>query len=479
MVFSSPVFLFAFLPCVLLLFALVPRTLRTPLLFAASLLFYAWGETVYVAYLVVSVFANHALGLLLGRAASVRGRKGVLATGVVLNLAALAWFKYAGFLGANANALLAALGLPALPAVAPHLPIGISFITFEAISYLMDVYRGAIAPQRNPIHVGFFMSFFPHLIAGPVLRFANVAGPLHRPTVTLERFASGVERFTLGLAKKVLVANTVARAADAAFELPPGGLTLGAAWVGVVCYTIQIYFDFSGYTDMAIGLGRMFGFELPRNFDRPYAAISIRDFWRRWHITLSTWFRDYLYIPMGGNRVSRARQIANLFTVFLLCGLWHGASWNFVAWGAFHGAFLAFERLRFGDAVAALPRPLRHAYAMAVVMAGWVFFRSETMAQAWSVLRALTGFGVARASLDGSWWNLVDPATGLAVALAIPRAVLPVAAWQEAIRARLAPRRVRLFAWELAGAAACSLLFVASVASLASGTYNPFIYFRF
>jgi alginate O-acetyltransferase complex protein AlgI len=479
MVFSSPVFLFAFLPCVLLLFVLCPRVLRTPLLFGASLVFYAWGETVYVGLLAASVLVNYVLGLAIDRAPTLGARKAVLVFGVTLNLAALAWFKYAGFAAANANALLAALGLPEMPAVAPHLPIGISFITFEAVSYLVDVHRGTIAAQRNPIHVGFFMSFFPHLIAGPVLRFSNVAGPLHRPTVTLERFASGVRRFVIGLAKKVLIANTVARAADAAFGLPPSGVTLGAAWVGVVCYTIQIYFDFSGYTDMAIGLGRMFGFELPRNFDRPYAATSIRDFWRRWHITLSTWFRDYLYIPLGGNRVGPARQIVNLFTVFLLCGLWHGASWTFVAWGAFHGAFLAAERLRFGAWIESLPRPLRHVYALAVVMVAWVFFRSDSMPQAWTMLRALAGAGQARASLDGSWWNLVDPATGLAVALAITLAVLPFADWSERLRARLAAHRGRAFAFEMSAVGAYAVLFLASVASLASGSYNPFIYFRF
>jgi len=479
MVFSSPVFLFCFLPWVLLLFFVCPHALRTALLFVASLAFYAWGETFYVFFLLASIFANWLIALALAATPSERGRRALLALAATGNLGALAYFKYAGFLAANLGWVTTHLGLPAVPVLSTHLPIGVSFITFEAISYVVDVHRGTIAARRNPIHVGFFMSFFPHLIAGPVLRFSNVAGPLHRPTVTLALFESGVRTFIIGLAKKVLVANTVSRVADQVFGLHAPALSAGAAWSGVVCYAIQIYYDFSGYTDMAIGLGRMFGFELPRNFDRPYAATSIRDFWRRWHITLSSWFRDYLYVPLGGNRVAPWRQYANLFTVFLLCGLWHGASWTFVAWGAFHGFFLVIERLAPGRALRSLWRPLQHTYAMLVVLFSWTVFRSESLEQAWSFLRAMVGAGVAGSGVRDLWLNDLDPEIALTLLVAIPLATLPIADWLRQLEARW-PRR----SWErdvlaFGRTASLLLLFLASAAYLASGTHNPFIYFRF
>jgi alginate O-acetyltransferase complex protein AlgI len=479
MVFSSPAFLFAFLPCVLALFFGLPRRVRTPMLFGASLVFYAWGETLFVLYLIASVAVNYALGLALERAATPRRRRLVVAAAVAGNVGALAWFKYAGFLSSNAVSLATVVGLPVPPLLATHLPIGISFITFEAVSYIVDVYRGTLRAQRNPIHVGFFVSFFPHLIAGPILRFANVQGPLSGPTVTLAGFESGVRRFILGLAKKVLVANTVARVVDDVFALPGTGLSTGAAWLGVLCYAVQIYFDFSGYTDMAIGLGRMFGFELPENFRLPYASTSIRDFWRRWHITLSRWFRDYLYIPLGGNRVSRRRQYLNLFAVFLLCGLWHGARWTFVAWGAFHGCFLVFERGHFGRWLASAWRPLQHAYAMAVVLVGWALFRSESMTQAFSILGAMAGYSLAPPWRRNEWVSRLDRELVLTLLVAIPLATLPLGAWAAELRARLARRRWAGLACDLAAATATITLFAASAAYLASGTYNPFIYYRF
>ena len=479
MVFSSPVFLYFFLPCVLLLFFLAPHAIRTALLFLAGLAFYAWGETFYVFFLLASICANWLLALAIARATAERSRRALVVTAVVANLSALAYFKYAGFLVANADWVVTKLGLGSLPIPSVHLPIGISFVTFEAISYIVDVYRGTVVAQRNPVHVGFFMSFFPHLIAGPVLRFSNVAGPLHRPTVTLSGFESGVRRFIIGLAKKVLVANTVARVADEIFGLPATSLSTGAAWFGAVCYALQIYFDFSGYSDMAIGLGRMFGFELPRNFNLPYAATSIQDFWRRWHITLSSWFRDYLYIPLGGNRVSPLRQYANLFTVFLLCGLWHGASWTFVAWGAFHGFFLVIERLAPGRMLRAAWRPLQHAYAMVVVLFGWTLFRSESMGQAGSFLRAMVGADVARPGARDLWFSAVDPEALVTMLCAIPLATLPIADWLDGMRPRAQRPAWERHAFAFGDVAALLALFVASAAYLASGTHNPFIYFRF
>ncbi len=474
MVFSSPSFLFLFLPLALLLFFAVPARARTALLVLVSFVFYAWGELFYVYFLAGSVAANYALGLLLGRARGPSARKWLIAAGVVLNIGALAYFKYTGFLWQNLATLLP---LPAIGAV--HLPIGVSFITFEALSYLVDVYRGHTDAQRNPLHVALYVSFFPHLIAGPVLRFADVQAPLARPRVTLAGFDAGVRRFVVGLAKKVLVANTVGQTADQIFALPASDLSTGAAWLGLTCYALQIYYDFSGYSDMAIGLGRLFGFELPRNFDLPYAATSIKDFWRRWHISLSTWFRDYLYIPLGGNRVAPWRQYLNLVLVFLLCGLWHGASWTFVGWGAFHGVFLVLERLPGLRGIDRAWRPIRHAYVTLVVLVGWSLFRSDTVGQAWSFVCAMAGAASAPRALRGDWLNTLDRELLVTMLVAIPLATLPLERWSAALRARLDGRRWALQSRDLADTCLHILLFVMSVAYLASGTFNPFIYYRF
>ena len=290
------------------------------------------------------------------------------------------------------------------------LPIGISFFTFHAISYVIDVYRRDATAQKSPVHAALYLLLFPQLIAGPIIRYRDIADQLARRVVTLDDFAYGVRRFVIGLAKKVLIANVVAGPADQIFAMPPAELSTAHAWLGIVCYTLQIYFDFSGYSDMAIGLGRMFGFRFPENFRWPYIATSVTAFWRRWHISLSTWFRDYLYIPLGGNRVSPARRYRNLVTVFFLCGLWHGASWNFVIWGLWHGSFLVIERVlhaiarqispRRDHAIAAHPESLAwpiwpHVYTLVVVMIGWVFFRAETLPGAIAFLRSLAGLTAA------------------------------------------------------------------------------------
>jgi alginate O-acetyltransferase complex protein AlgI len=288
-----------------------------------------------------------------------------------------------------------------------RLPLGISFFTFHALSYVIDVYRHKWPAAKNPGDVALYIFFFPQLIAGPILRWSAIAPQLVQRAVTRERFAEGIRRFVGGLAKKMIIANVVAVPADKLFALPGQELTPSLAWLAIGCYTLQIYFDFSGYSDMAVGLGKMFGFEFIENFNFPYTAQSIKDFWRRWHISLSSWFRDYLYIPLGGNRCSGWRNHLNLMIVFFLCGLWHGASWTFVIWGLYHGAFLLIERTRFGDWLERLPRPLRHIYTLLVVMIGWVLFRTETFAQATSVLASMAGLstGVDPNQKFARYWN--------------------------------------------------------------------------
>ena len=480
MVFSSTLFLFLFLPAVLLLYAIAPRRLRNGVLLLASLLFYAWGEPRFVLVMLASILANYGLGLLVERTRGRASMRTVLGATVAVNIGLLVVFKYGGFLGRNVNELLSAVGGSPLRVPDIALPIGISFFTFQAMSYVIDVARADARVQRNPLEVALYISLFPQLIAGPIVRYRDIARQLDERRGSLAQFASGVERFVVGLAKKVLIANTVALPCDRIFALPSDRLTAPLAWLAVVCYTLQIYFDFSGYSDMAIGLGRMFGFEFLENFRFPYVADTIKEFWRRWHISLSTWFRDYLYIPIGGNRGSEPRTYANLVIVFFLCGLWHGAAWTFVAWGLFHGAFLVLERTRFGTLLEGLPRPARHVYAMLVVMVGWVLFRSETFAGALAMLTAMAGLAHPA--------GITDPArfyAGNDVVLAILAGIVGsgpvIPALDAALTRRLATRPNRLVA---AGYTCVTLLMptillLASAVMLSAQTHNPFIYFRF
>ena len=476
MVFSSPVFLFAFLPLVLAGSLLAGQRFQNAFLLLASLLFYAWGEVTWAWVILLSIGMNYAFGVRL--AASRRPRR-VIALAVALNLGLLAFFKYADFLVVNLNGALRALGGPELPAPRVHLPIGISFYTFHAISYLVDVYRGQVRPQRKLVDFALYITLFPQLVAGPIIRYHDIADQLGMHRTDLSSFAAGVRRFVLGLGKKVLIANTVATSADAIFSLPPGQLTVTAAWLGIVLYTLQIYFDFSAYSDMALGLGRMFGLRFLENFDYPYIAQTVTEFWRRWHISLSNWYRDYLYIPLGGNRRGPARTYLNLVVVFFLCGLWHGASWSFVVWGLYHGAFLVIERVGLGRALAWLPRPARHVYLLLVVMVGWVFFRAADLGAALAYLGAMVG----RHAAWGDLGSVLEPDALLALAAGCVGAA-PIVPWlaraRERLRADGGPFRAAVYrAWELGAVAALALVFTASAASLAAGTYNPFIYFRF
>src|SRR5215467_3315156 len=310
-----------------------------------SLVFYGWGEPRFVLVMLVSIAANFGFGLWLDRRRGRPGAKALLGVAVALNLGLLVTYKYAAFLAGNANAALTLIGASPMTVPAFALPLGISFYTFHALSYLVDVSRRAADGQRDPAAMGLYIVFFPQLIAGPIIRYKDIADQLVHRAVTREAFALGIQRFVIGLAKKMLIANTLGGPADAIFALPTAELTVGLAWLGIVCYTLQIYFDFSGYSDMAIGLALLFGFRFPENFNYPYVARSLSEFWRRWHISLSTWFKDYVYVPLGGNRVSRPRWMFNILLTFTISGLWHGAAWTYVIWGALNGVYLVAATL--------------------------------------------------------------------------------------------------------------------------------------
>jgi alginate O-acetyltransferase complex protein AlgI len=478
--FTEPTFLFLFLPILLALyfatFSRVHGAYGNWLLLVASVIFYAKGGGAFTWLMLGSITFNYWMAIAVDRGRDSGRAKPILAAAVAVNLIVLGVFKYANFFADNVSTLFLALGLHPLVVPRVLLPIGISFFTFHAISYVVDVYRRDATAQKSPVHAALYLLLFPQLIAGPIIRYRDLADQLAERVVTLDGFACGVRRFIIGLAKKVLIANVVAGPADAIFGLPFDQLSAGHAWLGIICYTLQIYFDFSGYSDMAIGLGRMFGFTFPENFRWPYIADSVQDFWRRWHISLSTWFRDYLYVPLGGNRVSPARTYVNLVTVFFLCGLWHGASWNFVIWGLFHGTFLVIERLvsrrrvRAREAGTPVRQLALHAYTLIVVMAGWVFFRAETLPGAIAYLRALAGLSLAMPTPFTVQWYLTPE-----LWLALAAGVIGSMPWIPA----LARDREPSWTFGFASTAALVALLAACVMQMAARTYNPFIYFRF
>lgn len=377
MVFSSNIFLFLFFPLTAFLYFLFEqKNYKNAILLVASLIFYAWGEAQYIVLLLISILLNYFFGL------KIEKNKSWIVPAIVLNLLLLGYFKYANFLLENLNNFF---GFH-FENKKIHLPIGISFFTFHAISYLVDIYRKKCRAQRSLSELALYIAFFPQLVAGPIVRYNFIEKYLAKRRHNLVFVTYGIRRFIIGLTKKVIIANPLAEVADAIFNSPLSDINATIAWVGIVCYTLQIYFDFSGYSDMAVGLAKIFGFKFPENFNYPYISRSIKEFWRRWHMSLSAWFRDYVYIPLGGNRVSLSRQYFNLVLVFFLCGLWHGSSWNFVIWGLFHGFFLVLER------IVKLPNFLRifgNFYAMFVVMIGWVFFRSPDLLHATTYLKTM------------------------------------------------------------------------------------------
>ena len=482
LLFSSPQFLFVFLPVLLGIYALARPKYRNAVLLCASLLFYVWGEGAYVLVMIAIIAINYGLGRRVLMLSGQNRAKITVAVAVIVNLGLLIAFKYSNFLVDQLNLLLGLAHAHKLKLAPVHLPLGISFFTFHALSYVIDIHRHK-SQGGKALDFALYMTLFPHSIAGPIVRYGDIAGQIAHRVVTSAGFAQGIRRFIIGLAKKMLVANTVAVAADGIFKLPGNQLNFSLAWLGVVCYTLQIYFDFSGYSDMAIGLAKLFGIDFLENFNYPYSANSVTDFWRRWHISLSTWFRDYLYIPMGGNRCSRLRNYINLVTVFFLCGLWHGASWTFAAWGLFHGAFLVLERMKAGRVIGSLWSPVRHIYTLLVVSVGWVLFRAENVQQASAFLKAMVGLG-SGLGLEYHIGLYIDSQLALALfAGAIGSApLLPfVIRLRDAVVARATGvMQAGLdLGFALLDVAGHMLLLLASAMLLAAGTHNPFIYFRF
>jgi alginate O-acetyltransferase complex protein AlgI len=468
-VFSSYLFLFYFLPVALLLYYIAPRRLKHVVLTALSYLFYGWANPLFVVLLLVSTLVDYACGLYLAGTADERLRRRGLGVSIATNIGLLGFFKYFNFGVDNLNALAQATGLESLgvdAALRVTLPLGISFYTFQSMSYTWDVYRKRAEAIRNFIDFACYVSMFPQLVAGPIVRFSEVADQLRSRTHTATKFARGVAFFSVGLAKKVLLANPCGKIADLAFDA--GSLDPLDAWYGVTAYAFQIYFDFSGYSDMAIGLGLMFGFVFAKNFDSPYLSQSITEFWRRWHISLSTWLRDYLYVPLGGNRKGPLRTYVNLFIVMLLGGLWHGAAWNFVVWGGLHGALLAFERMQ-GKAAPylRLPAPLRIALTFAVVLVTWVFFRAADLPSAGRYLASMFGAGAPHDGVSLLAGIVYQPYYLLTFAAAAVVTWTCPQTWDWS-RTITAPK-----------AAAVAAAFVFAAVMLTTQAFNPFIYFIF
>ncbi len=478
MVFSSVTFLFFFLPLTLLLYRFAGRiSWQNAVLLVASVFFYAWGEPRFVPVLAASIIFSYVCGARIARSDDA-GRKRWLIIGVVLNLLLLVVFKYANFLAENFNIVAASTGVPLIHVPPIPLALGISFFVFQAISYLVDIYRGDASPARNLASVALYISMFPQLVAGPIVRYASIDRHLRHRLQSPGRRSYGWKLFVIGLAQKVLIADQVASIADAAW-LPATlhALNFGQAWLGLSAYTLQIYFDFAGYSNMAIGIGLMLGFGFPRNFRFPYIARSVSEFWRRWHISLSSWFRDYLYIPLGGNRHGALHTYRNLLIVFVLCGFWHGASWTFLTWGLHHGLFLIAERSVLKRALLAAPTWLRHVYLLLVVMTGWVWFRSESLDQATRMFQALLGANVSSANAL-LFSNALNPLTLTALIAGVFFALDLPSRSMASLRRHLSLSSSNP-AFRVASDCTLISIFILALSFVASGAYSPFLYFRF
>ena len=461
-------FIWIFLPIVFVANALLQwfggSKASNVLLLVASLFFYAWGEPIYVLLMLVSITVNWMAGLLIDR--FVRQKSIILFLDILINLTLLTYFKYADMLVETWNAVTHS----DIQLLQIALPIGISFFTFQAMSYVIDVWRGECQCQKNWASLALYVSFFPQLIAGPIVKYKDISEQISQRSVSIEKTASGIRRFCYGFSKKILVANVLGLCADNIYALKPTNISSVMAWIACFAYTLQIYYDFSGYSDMAIGLGKMFGFDFRENFLYPYCSRSIREFWRRWHISLSSWFRDYLYIPLGGNRRGSARTWINLLIVFFCTGIWHGANWTFVFWGIFHGFFSLIERGRFGKVISRM-HLLSHIYTLLVVMSGWVFFRAESLSTGLSLLTRMflpwrylsTGYSV---------WEFMNMHTVLVICVGIFGAgILQYLAGLTNLKAR--------WKYSILEMIFCTAIFCLSLLSLVGDTYNPFIYFRF
>ena len=471
MVFSSLMFLFLFLPVVLILYYTLSDKFKNYILLLASIFFYAWGEPVYIYLMLASIVMNYVFGIKVSSGACKR-KKLWLVISIISNLGVLIIFKYTNFFVDSINSTLG-LNL-SVPEIA--LPLGISFFTFQTMSYVIDVYKNDGRVQKNILNLALYISLFPQLVAGPIVRYQTVDSQISKRDHTIEKFAEGVNRFVIGLSKKVIFSNQLGIIADGVFATNIANLSVLEAWLGIICYTLQIYFDFSGYSDMAIGLGKMFGFDFLENFNYPYISQSVSEFWRRWHISLGSWFRDYVYIPLGGNRVSGIKQYRNLFVVWFLTGIWHGANWTFVVWGLYFGILIGIEKAFLQNILNKLPKVFRHLYLIFIVMIGWVFFRSNSISQAIEFIKVLIGVTPNPlhnlsffSYMNDSWWIII-------LAIILSTTILKIIS--DFIRSKSEKLLENSIVYLLHSTSLLVLMFVI-ILILVNSTYNPFLYFRF
>ena len=472
MVFSSLVFLFVFLPIVLVLYYLSGKKYRNYLLLLASLFFYAWGEPTYVVIMLISIGANYLCGLLVDEKRADKVRVTGVVISVIFNICMLGVFKYSGFFVKNINTAFNT----SLPVPEIALPLGISFFTFQAMSYVIDVYRKDAKVQKNIFDLSLYISLFPQLVAGPIVRYQTVANQIEEREHNIIKFGDGVRRFIIGLGKKVLLSNSLGMLADSVFGMQTYQLTIVSTWLGILAYSLQIFFDFSGYSDMAIGLGKMFGFEFLENFNYPYISQSASEFWRRWHISLGSWFRDYVYFPLGGSRRGNVRTYINLFIVWFLTGFWHGASWTFIAWGLYFGLLIGMEKSYLGKLLNKVPRFVRHIYLLLVVMIGWVFFRADSFSYSIEFIKNMFFMGtnvifdgVAASYINDYWFVLV-----LSMIFC-----MPIVDW---FRRKIEVANDKILesniSYVLNSVVFTGILLIV-IFKLVNSTYNPFLYFRF
>jgi alginate O-acetyltransferase complex protein AlgI len=468
LVFSSLIFLFMFLPITLIIYYICPRKFKNLVILIMSLIFYAWGEPIYIFLMIGSILIDYIGGLMIEATKEDKEkRRFIFITVIVLNLSSLFFFKYYGFLIDNINAILGTnLHIRNLP-----LPLGISFYTFQLVSYVADVYMGKVVAQKNIINFGAYITMFPQLVAGPIVQYSDVENQLNNRNESIEKFGEGVERFIGGIGKKVLIANNIGIIWTSIKGIPLEGLSILSAWIGIIAFTLQIYFDFSGYSDMAIGLGKMFGFDFLENFKHPYMARSISEFWRRWHISLGSWFRDYIYIPLGGNRRGIAVQFRNLLIVWFATGLWHGASWNFVIWGLYFGIFIFLEKLFLGKVLERMPSAIAHIYTLVLVIISWIFFDMARVKDALNYIKVMFGIGENIFSDNMARYTLKTNLIILIIAILCSTPLI---------------RNLIMYfknKYKLKGVfiviAMNMLVLIISTAYLVSESYNPFLYFRF
>lgn len=468
MVFSSIIFIFTFLPITLILYYISPRRIKNITLLMASLIFYAWGEPKYIFLMVLTIIFDYFAALLISKNLSNRKKsRWIFIFTIIMNIAILGFFKYFGFIVENINSLFSThIEYESLP-----LPVGISFYTFQTLSYIVDVYIRKVNVQKNFINFSLYISMFPQLVAGPIVQYSDINKQLENRNENLDKFGEGVERFIEGLGKKVLLANNIGMVWTAISSMDIANVSVISSWIGIAAYTFQIYFDFSGYSDMAIGLGKMFGFDFIENFNYPYISKSVTEFWRRWHISLGSWFRDYIYIPLGGNRIGISKQCRNIFVVWLLTGLWHGASWNFIAWGLYYGFFVLIEKIFMKNLLEKLPVAIRRIYTMMIVMVGWVLFSMNTLDESIQYIKVMFGLS-GNKFIDGT--SVYYLYTNILIFIILILCSTPII---KKIFNRI--KEVYNSKGVIVALLIQMIILLISVAYLVNATYNPFLYFRF